>query len=456
MYQEIKAQIDFVERVSNHKITIDHIDAHHLILQNKIIEEAFLAIAKEKNIPVRFDPCLSIPATKQIVHPDVFDASFTIVDVRLGKIKEILKKYEDSSLTVELITHSGYVDEYTKTLTSYIDREKELEVLKQAKEQGLFLNIPLISYVDVKENSLMSVILKNQEELKKKEMNPSIDSIMIGNKGKTEKYFPVKCGLHELRSISKVLIALAIGKGVEEGILSLDTYVYPILSKVCDIHNESNISKIKKWKVKHLLTYTAGYDKQMFNEKSITHLDPKEYLSYVLNYPIEGKAGKKYVYNNAELFLLSVLFQEITGENIKDYIDRHIFTPLGIKEYQWDNYDKYCPGGTGLYLKAEDLFKIGQLLINYGKYNGLQIMSPKYIKKMCTTRLKTPYAVKPNRVLPKRGVGYIMHISRDHWAFKDGTNGQYLIINFKKQQLITILSSEPNMSVVTEVLRGII
>lgn len=75
---------------------------------------------------------------------------------------------------------------------------------------------------------------------------------------------------------------------------------------------------------------------------------------------------------------------------------------------------------------------------------------------MCSTQIKTPYAVKPNRVLPKEGVGFVMHISKDGYVFKDGTNGQYLIINFSKNQLITILSSESEMQYVTEILRGLI
>lgn len=75
---------------------------------------------------------------------------------------------------------------------------------------------------------------------------------------------------------------------------------------------------------------------------------------------------------------------------------------------------------------------------------------------MCSTQIETPYAVKYGKVLPKVGVGFVMHISRDGYVFKDGTNGQYLILNFEKNILISILSSETNMEYVTEILRGII
>lgn len=45
-----------------------------------------------------------------------------------------------------------------------------------------------------------------------------------------------------------------------------------------------------------------------------------------------------------------------------------------------------------------------------------------------------------------------MHISRDGCAYKDDADGQYIIVNFAKNQLITILSTEPEMQYVTEIL----
>jgi predicted glycoside hydrolase/deacetylase ChbG (UPF0249 family) len=44
------------------------------------------------------------------------------------------------------MTHPGLIDEYTKTVTSYLNREKELLVLKESKELGLFEEIDLVSF----------------------------------------------------------------------------------------------------------------------------------------------------------------------------------------------------------------------------------------------------------------------------------------------------------------------
>ena len=54
------------------------------------------------------------------------------------------------------------------------------------------------------------------------------------------------------------------------------------------------------------------------------------------------------------------------------------------------------------------------------------------------------------------GVGYFTFISRDGFIFRDGSNGQYIILNKNKSLLITIMSTEKNMKNITEILRDII
>lgn len=129
---------------------------------------------------------------------------------------------------------------------------------------------------------------------------------------------------------------------------------------------------------------------------------------------------------------------------------------MNIEEFEWDNYGKYCPASTGLYLKHSDFHKIGKLLLNNGKYNQEQIIPEKWIVKITSMQLETPSAYKSERVLPKVGIGYYTFISRDGFVFRDGSNGQYIIINKDKNLLITIMASEKDMKNVTEILRDII
>ena len=139
-----------------------------------------------------------------------------------------------------------------------------------------------------------------------------------------------------------------------------------------------------------------------------------------------------------------------------DFINENIFKKLDIKEFKWNNFGKYCPGSTGLYLKHSEFHKIGKLLLNSGRYNNIQVIPENWINEMCSLQLETPSAFKPERVFPKVGVGYYTFISTNDYVFRDGADGQYIILNKERNLLITIMSREKEMKNVTEILRNLI
>jgi len=139
-YNEIIAQIEIVEKYSQGKIKIDHLDTHHSLCDNANIEHAIIDIASKYKLPIRkmFD--------SELVMPDVLYKDFTIKNVCIEEMQRMIDKYKKEDVIIELMTHPGYIDEYTETITSYLGREKELRILKEAKDSKLFEGIELISY----------------------------------------------------------------------------------------------------------------------------------------------------------------------------------------------------------------------------------------------------------------------------------------------------------------------
>ena len=140
--------------------------------------------------------------------------------------------------------------------------------------------------------------------------NVKVDSVMIDDNGEVSSYFYNPDDLHEMRSISKVMIALAYGIAIDRKMLvngkpiTTETDVYPIFKNLTEIKSE-NVEKIKKWKIKTLLTYSAGYVAQMFSEKFIKGIDEKTFIDYVLNYDLPNEPNEKYVYNNAAVLYIT-------------------------------------------------------------------------------------------------------------------------------------------------------
>ena len=234
--------------------------------------------------------------------------------------------------------------------------------------------------------------------------------------------------------------------------MSLKTKVYSTLKNLA-----SNVPEYaKNWTIRTLLTHTTGYEKMMLNEKHIKTLNPENYLQQLFEEPIKYKPNTHFVYSNVEPYLLSVFFQENFGKNLSEFINEKIFLPMGINNYFWKNLGGYCAGATGLELSHNDFHKLAQMFFYDGKFNQKQIVPQKWIKQMKKSQIKCKDYYKKQRFIPKISAGYFVWKSRDGIVFRDGADGQYIICDKKNNLLITIMSTEKDMSKVAECLRGII
>ena len=149
----------------------------------------------------------------------------------------------------------------------------------------------------------------NNKLIKKRinEYKLSIDSLYIEQKNNLNVLIDSN-KLHELRSCSKLLVAIAMGIAIEQGLFSLNEKVYNYIEKF--IYNENNKEKIKQWTIKTLLTHSTGYSKMIMSQKQILEedLDKTKLHEYIFNYDIENEPNKEYVYNNVEPFTISILF----------------------------------------------------------------------------------------------------------------------------------------------------
>lgn len=113
-----------------------------------------------------------------------------------------------------------------------------------------------------------------------------------------------------------------------------------------------------------------------------------DWIKCFLNYPVEFKPGEVYCYNSVGTFMLSAIIQKATGEKLIDYLNTRLFIPLQIENAYWtENSQGINYGGWGLYLKTEDLAKVGQLLLQEGKWNGKQLISKGWITEMSKNKL---------------------------------------------------------------------
>jgi CubicO group peptidase (beta-lactamase class C family) len=192
--------------------------------------------------------------------------------------------------------------------------------------------------------------------------------------------------LHSMQSVSKTVSSIIVGIAVTRGDFkaSLDT---PLL-KYFDVAKVKNVEERKRRiTLRHVLTMSTGLD---WNEE-VAYDDPRndadlmeaadDWVQYVIDRPMAQQPGKVFNYSSGVSELLAFIFQKETGQDIEEYGERYLFTPLGM-----DHYWKRSPMGVvdtegGLFLRTTDLAKIGYLYLHDGMWDGQQIVSKDWVKQ---------------------------------------------------------------------------
>ncbi|KWV95505.1 serine hydrolase [Erythrobacter sp. AP23] len=127
-------------------------------------------------------------------------------------------------------------------------------------------------------------------------------------------------------SVSKLFTWTAVMQLVEQGRLSLDDPV--------ERHLDFAIPDTfpQKITVRHLLDHSAGFEdgyKDMFVESRDEYQELGSWLAGHIPGRVR-KPGVEVSYSNYSTALAGYIVQRISGEDFSDYVDRHIFQPLGM------------------------------------------------------------------------------------------------------------------------------
>ena len=282
-----------------------------------------------------------------------------------------------------------------------------------------------------------------------------IHSIMVVKKGNViyERYMsegaPDKP--HVLWSVSKTFTSIAVGLAINEGYIKLSDKLVSFFPNELP---EKPSKKLKAITIRDLLTMSCGHD----SEPSFRGDDRDvSWAAKFLAHPVEHKPGSYFCYNSLGTYMLSAIVQKVTGQKVVDYLGPRLFTPLGIDAPRWDESpEKINCGGWGLYLKTEDLAKVGLLILQNGKWGKNQVIPKKWVKEMTKKQVdsrpagSTPEKVEQDKLNKKnsdwvQGYGYQMWRSRHNGFRADGMQGQGILIHPDKDAVIIVTAKVDDM-----------
>lgn len=224
-------------------------------------------------------------------------------------------------------------------------------------------------------------------------------------------------------SVAKAFTVAAIGMLYDRKLLTLDTKLTTILNKYLptDIDN--------KWfnvTIHDVLVHKIGFDRGLLDiDCDDASLYPTiDYLSIVLNTKLIHEPGTVFQYTDAAYYLLSRVVYELSGLDLEDFLRPILMNTMKFKELAWSK----CPygfsmGATGLYIRTEDMVKLGILYLNKGMWKEERILSEEWINLVISNRYE------------------FTHVSNG-WYAKGGMRGQLLMFNFDKGKAIACHSYE--------------
>ena len=125
-----------------------------------------------------------------------------------------------------------------------------------------------------------------------------------------------------------------------------------------------------------------------------------------------------------------------TDKTVEELLQERLFTPMGITDIYWER----CPmgtekGGWGLYIRPEDIAKLGQLVMDEGMWKGQRLLSQDYIR-----RATSPHAVPPP-ALGDFNYGYQIWVGRKEDAFLfNGMLGQN-VLGFRGSRILIVTNA---------------
>ena len=210
--------------------------------------------------------------------------------------------------------------------------------------------------------------------------------------------------MYDMASLTKVVSATTAAMILEEeGKLDLDRTVASYLPQY-DVPFKRLIT------VRMLLTHTSGIQSNhpLWKEAK----GREQYMAGMVAYPLEGVPGQRALYTDWNMVLLQFIIEKQTGQTLDQFVEARVFEPLGMRDTRYNPPESLKPriaptetedfrggqvwgvvhdetawvlggvsGNAGLFSSARDLAVFGQMLLNGGSYNGVQIIKPSTVAR---------------------------------------------------------------------------
>lgn len=202
--------------------------------------------------------------------------------------------------------------------------------------------------------------------------------------------------VHDLRSVTKSIVGLLYGIALAEG--KVPPLASPVVDSFPRYEDLAADARRRRILMSHVLSMTMGLawnEDLPYTDARNSELAMERSLDryrYVLEQPVVDGPGQAWRYSGGATALLGRVIAGGTGMPLLDYARARLFAPLGIEAVEWTpGFDGEAAAASGLRLRAPDLARIGQLMLQRGRWGERQVVPADWVGACMTPQVETGF-----------------------------------------------------------------
>ncbi|WP_172971632.1 serine hydrolase [Pseudoalteromonas sp. A25] len=199
---------------------------------------------------------------------------------------------------------------------------------------------------------------------------------------------------HGQASATKGYTSLIVGRAIQLGYLSMADLHKPLISFLKELDTSKLVAGADKITLHKALTMQGGLtidrDKWQEIEKAPEQLKGQKLVQRLLQESAAiTEETQSYKYGNFNPMLVMTVIDAVVPGGAEVFIKTEILDKLNISNYKWDTHASGLPqAGWMVSLTSRDMVKLGSIVVNKGKWQGKQFVSPTYLSKATSNIIK--------------------------------------------------------------------
>ena len=268
-------------------------------------------------------------------------------------------------------------------------------------------------------------------------LNP-LNSLIISWKGNivAERYYR---GMRanrsvNVKSVSKSIVSLLAGIAIRDSVI--EGVHQKLTTLLPDYAGHIEASHRDEILLHHVLSMTTGLDGTSFQNYG-PWVASSDWVKFALEQPPVCLPSTCMTYSTGNSHLVSVIISRASGENLRTFASERLFGPLDIPLYNWDRDPQgYYLGGNNMALRPRDMLRIGEMLLNGGRYGNTQVIPEEWIQRMWDV-----YAISPWNGHRHGYYWWSRTFGGERTHFAWGYGGQYIFIVPNLDLVVVVTSS---------------